>query len=96
MKVIYWIMGSFLAVIVLFVIVERAAAERIEVVELHTNDETGQELTTRLWIVDYEGHPYLRTGDDQSGWFTRLKAQQEIKLTRTNSLRTYETNQAPE
>ena len=96
MKVVYWIMGSLLAIVVVLGIVERLASERIEVVELHTQDESGQEVTTRLWIVDYDGHPYLRTSDEQSGWFTRLNAQKKIKLTRTNNTLTYETTQAPE
>ena len=96
MKVVYWIMFSLLAIVIAFGIVERLASERIEVVELHTQDESGQEVTTRLWIVDYDGHPYLRTSDEQSGWFTRLNAQQKIKLTRTNNTQTYETTQAPE
>ena len=88
--------GDKRAAVVVFGIVERLASERIEVVELHTYDESGQEITTRLWIVDYNGHPYLRTSDDQSGWFTRLNAQQNIKLTRTDNTQTYETTQAPE
>jgi hypothetical protein len=95
MKIVYGILGAFLALIVAFGVVEKLASERIEVVELHTNDETGQEVTTRLWIVDHEGYPYLRTGDDQSGWFTRLKAQDEIKLTRKDSRQTYQTTQIP-
>jgi hypothetical protein len=96
MKIVYWIIGSLLAIVIGFGVVERLAAERIEVVELHTHDESGQEVTTRLWIVDYKGHAYLRTSDEQSGWFTRVQAQKQIKLTRTNNKQTYETTRAPE
>ena len=95
MKIVYWILGSFFAVILLFIITERLASERIEVVELHTNDASGEKLTTRLWIVDHDGYPYLRTGDDQAGWYQRLEAQEKIELTRDGTTAAYKTMPEP-
>ena len=49
------------------------AAERIEVIELHTYGESNEIVTTRLWVVDVEGFQYLRIGSDGSGWYDRLQ-----------------------
>ncbi len=83
MKYILWIAGIFLALIFTVVGLQFAASERIEVVELHTIDEAGEALVTRLWVVDHDGHAYLR-GDTDSGWFMRLQATETISLTRSN------------
>ncbi len=63
-------------------ILERMAAERVEVVELHTKNEAGEWLVTRLWVVDHEGLQYLRVGAGGSGWFDRLQASQPVGLKR--------------
>jgi hypothetical protein len=81
MKYILWFVGIFLALILTLVGLQVAASERIEVVELHTIDEAGEEVVTRLWVVDHDGHAYLR-GETDSGWFTRLRAADTISLTR--------------
>lgn len=75
---------------------ERVASERVEVVELHTLDAAGAPVTTRLWIVDDEGYPYLRVGSDGSGWFTRLQENGEIELTRNGQRQRYSTVQRPD
>ncbi len=82
MKYVYWIAAVFVAAILLLTGLQMAASERVEVVELHTMDETGEAVTTRLWVVDDEGYSYLRVGGDGSGWFTRLQANGEFELTR--------------
>ncbi|MCH8256298.1 MAG: hypothetical protein IIA75_00085 [Proteobacteria bacterium] len=51
MKILAWILGTFVGIIVLFLIVQTLASERIEVVQLHTLDDTGETITTRLWIM---------------------------------------------
>ena len=81
MKYILWFVGIFLALILTLVGLQVAASERIEVVELHTIDEAGEEVVTRLWVVDHDGHAYLR-GETDSGWFTRLQVADTISLTR--------------
>lgn len=79
---------AFVLVLVL-VVLERVAAERIEVVELHTVDEAGEQLTTRLWMVDDGGYQYLRVGSDGSGWFDRLRSNGEFQLTRLGIRQSY-------
>ncbi len=81
MKYALWLVGIFLALVLTIVGLQFAASERVEVVELHTPDETGKEVVTRLWVVDHDGHAYLR-GESESGWFKRLEATDTITLTR--------------
>lgn len=82
MKFVKWSVGALVALVVVFVGAERIAAERIEVVELHTTDSQGEAVTTRLWVVDDEGFQYLRVGSDGSGWFDRINSNAEFELTR--------------
>lgn len=88
MKFIFWIVGGLLALIVAFGVLQYAASERVEVVVLHTLNEEGEQVSTRLWIVDHDGHPYLR-GDSGSGWFNRVQASDTVSLTRNGEALTY-------
>jgi hypothetical protein len=81
MKILLWIVGTLLGLVIALGIVQTVASERVEVIELHTLDETGEMKTTRLWIVDDEGFQYLR-GEESSGWFTRLSASGNFEMTR--------------
>ncbi len=63
-------------------VLQWAASERVEVVELHTTNAAGEAVTTRLWVVDDEGYQYLRVGSDGSGWFDRLRDNVEFEVTR--------------
>ena len=69
MKYLKWAIGVLFVIILLPVAVIQVASERIEVVELHTIDEAGKPVTTRLWVVDDDGFQYLRVGADGAGWF---------------------------
>ena len=91
MKVLYWILGIILGLFLLFGIVQTAASERVEVVELHTVDDAGETQVTRLWVVDDDGYQYLRVGAEGSGWFSRVQANGEIGLTRNDETRRYTT-----
>jgi ABC-type antimicrobial peptide transport system permease subunit len=88
MKIVFWIIGILIGIALGIGILQYVASERIEVVELHTLDASNQEQTTRLWIVDHDGLPYLR-GDDGSGWVQRLKASEQIELTRSGARNAY-------
>ena len=82
--------AAFLASIpILIFCFQLIASERIEVVDIHTLDETMGEVSTRLWVVDDDGYQYLRVGADGSEWFTRLKSQETLDLTRNNRRYTY-------
>lgn len=88
MKRFLWIAGVLLALALGFGLLQYAASERVEVVLLHTQNEQGEQVTTRLWVVDHEGHPWLR-GASGSGWFARLRASDAISLTRNGNTMTY-------
>ena len=95
MKLIVSVSGLLIFAVVCIVVLQIAASERVEVVELHTMDASGEEQTTRLWIVDHEGRPYLR-GDDGSGWVKRLKASAQVSLTRDGERHPYRWQVRPE
>lgn len=96
MKILAWILGTFVGIIVLFLIVQTLASERIEVVQLHTLDDTGETFTTRLWIIDHGGYQYLRVGADGSGWFSRVQSNKLVKVTRGETTKTYTTQPRPD
>jgi hypothetical protein len=82
MKIALWIIGIIVGLSIALYGLQYAASERVEVVDLHTTDETGSTVITRLWVVDHEGLQYLRSGDGASGWYQRILANDTIKLTR--------------
>lgn len=92
----YWILGGVTGLMIALFALQTIASERIEVVELHTLDTEGETVITRLWIVDYKGHPYLRAGYEESGWYTRIKANETIKLTREGETHIYRAEAFPE
>lgn len=89
MKYVYWTLGGLLAVAVVLFGLQILASERVEVVELHTLDADNAEVTTRLWVVDDAGYPYLRAGGDGSGWSERLAANIEFEVTRAGNRARY-------
>lgn len=90
MKFIYWAIGLIVGLPLVFLGVQTLASERVEVVQLYTLDESGEEVVTRLWVVDDEGYQYLRVGADGSGWFSRIQASAEFKLSRNGDMQRYE------
>ena len=84
MKIFRWILGSVVGLVVLVFVLQLVASERVEVVELHTLDEQGEEVITRLWVVDDSGYQYLRVGEGGSGWFSRIQANEEFEVTRND------------
>ncbi len=89
MKILYWTLGLLVLAAVLLFGLQFAASERVEVVQLHTLDEMGEEVTTRLWIVDDAGFQYLRSGDTTSGWAARTLSETGFELTRNGSRARY-------
>lgn len=89
MKYLLWTLGALVGLAALFLLMQTLASERVEVVELHTLDESGEEQTTRLWVVDDEGYAYLRTGADGSGWFSRINNSDYIEVTRDGNRMSY-------
>lgn len=60
-----------------------------EVVTLETRDAQGEPQQTRLWVVDHEGHAWLRSGAPESGWFLRLETNPDVSLTRDGTTAAY-------
>lgn len=58
-------------------------------VVLHSQDAAGETLETRLWVVDYRDHAWLRTGNDQNAWLLRVTARPELELTRGDTTQRY-------
>jgi hypothetical protein len=76
------IAASLVAVLILLVGLQMFAAENGEVVIITTRDLTGAEHPTSLWIVDSDGHQWLRCGSAKSGWYTRLTQTPSLDLQR--------------
>ena len=93
MKIAKWLGGGLLLLVIAVFGLQFVASERVEVVELHTLDEAGEEVTTRLWVVDDAGFQYLRVGTGGSGWYSRILANGEFELTR-NGVRAHYTAEA--
>ena len=55
MKYLVWVIAVPLGLALAFLVVQTLASERVEVVELYTTDEAGEQQTTRLWVMDDEG-----------------------------------------
>ncbi len=89
MKILYWALGILALAAVLLFGLQIAASERVEVVQLHTFDELGEEVTTRLWIVDDAGFQYLRSGDTTSGWAASSMSDTGFELTRNGNRARY-------
>ena len=51
-----------------------------EVIVLRTQDDGGAWRTTRLWIVDHDGSPWLHGGS--SGWMQDLRARPIVEVER--------------
>ena len=65
------------------------ASERGEVVVLTTQDAAGLPKTTRIWVVDYQQHAWLRAGSPSAGWAKRLITTPTIKVQRGNQTQTF-------
>ena len=76
------IVGTLLALALLFLASQYAASESGEVVVLRTLDEVRRSHETRLWVVDRDGRPWIRAGNAGSGWFVRLQANPEVEVVR--------------
>ena len=65
------------------------AGERIEVVALRTLDGSGHAHDTKLWIVDYQGRPWVRSARPTLGWVKRIRANPRVELIRHGETEPY-------
>ncbi|HET6470713.1 MAG TPA: hypothetical protein VFG38_02680 [Pseudomonadales bacterium] len=76
------VLGAIVAVATVLFIGQIVASESGEVVKVTTVDGSGGQHETHLWIVDYDGHSWLRSGSPKSGWYSRLKETPTLDLER--------------
>ena len=74
-------------VVITWWLVQMIASESAEVVVLYTQDKSGEQYSTRLWVVDYEEDAWLRAGSEQAGWYKRLLALPETEVLRGSDRR---------
>ena len=93
MKVALRLFGAVVAVLVVLIVLEAVASERGEVAIITTTDVAGTPHETHVWIVDLDGHPWIRSGSPKSGWYSRLKETPTLELER-NGIHTQHTVEA--
>ena len=96
MKWILRIVSLFLISLIVLVGGLQLASEMGEVVIVTTTDESGAPVETRLWVVEYEGYQYLRSGDPGSGWYQRLVVNPEVRVARKGEAAMYTAVPDPE
>jgi len=60
-----------------------------EIVTLRTSDAAGAVHETRIWVVDADGHAWLRAGDPKSGWLSRLTERSQVDVERGGQRATF-------
>ena len=75
-------LGGLIALVLGVVGLEVIASEQGEVVVLTTFDSSGEPHSTRVWVVDLEGHAWLRSGAPTSAWFARIKDNPLVRVER--------------
>lgn len=55
-----------------------------ELVRLHTWEAERVHDST-LWVVELDGHPWLRAGSPDAGWLARLRREPVVELARNGS-----------
>ena len=74
-----------------------ALIEQGETVVLRTFDERGQVEETRLWVVDFEGSPWLGAGGGETRrWYQRLSAVPEVEVVRQNVAECFRAEPVPD
>ena len=58
------------------------AGEQVEVVALRSIDDEGHAHDTKLWIVDHEGRPWVRSVRPTPRWLERIRATPRVELVR--------------
>lgn len=63
------------------------AGEQTEVVVLRTGDALGRGHETKMWVVDYQGVPWVRVANPERGWYQRLLENPKVELVRAGETR---------
>ncbi|MFQ5417862.1 MAG: hypothetical protein ACE5FL_12550 [Myxococcota bacterium] len=77
------ILGAAIAAVILVLCVAFALIESGEVIVLHTMPDEGHDFIARLWIVDYQGQPWIGKADpSKAKWVARLRSDSRVEVTR--------------
>ncbi len=83
MKLVLKLLGVLLGALAIFAISIGLASESgEEIVVLRTSGADGSPASTRLWVVEDAGFPWLRAGDSGSGWLQRIENEPQVVVTR--------------
>lgn len=88
-----YLLAAVIGMVVLVFLMQLIASETGEVVVLTTQTAEG-EKETRLWVVEQNGTQYLRAGGD-SGWYQRLVAAPDVRVTRSGVEAAYRAEPQP-
>jgi len=89
MKLLLRLIGGVVAIVVVLFVVQAVASESGEVVKITTVDGAGEQHRTHLWVVDHDGHAWLRSGSPTSGWYARLKETPTLDMERNGERAEY-------
>ena len=95
MKYVYISIAVVFSLTAAIFLLQMIASESGEVVVVHTQDDTGAEVTTRLWVVDYDQAQWLRVGADGSRWYSRMRAEPLVQVERAGNLAAYQAVPTP-
>ena len=82
MKLLLRLIGIVVTILVVLFVIQIVASESGEVVKVTTVDGSGEQHQTHLWVVDHDGHAWLRSGSPTSGWYARLKETPTLDMER--------------
>lgn len=86
-----WLALVVAALATLFLVAGAASVALIEsqeVVVIRTADADGAH-STRVWVADHDGAPWIAPGNRTNGWFQRLLANPRVELVRSGVARCY-------
>ena len=80
-----WIVLIIILAVIAFYTAIFAASESGEVVTLATVDSEGNDIETRLWVVEHDNCEWVRTGHPEKGWFLRIRSNPNVEFERAGS-----------
>lgn len=96
MRVVKIVFIALALLLVAAIVLQTAASESGEVVVLSFTDTAGEVHDTRLWVVDHQGQAWIRSGQANSGWASRLAGSADVVIERDGTLESYRVVAVPE
>lgn len=96
MRVVKIVFMALALLLVAAIVLQTAASESGEVVVLSFTDAAGEVHETRLWVVEHQGQAWIRSGQANSGWASRLGASADVEIERNGVVESYRAVAVPE